>query len=283
MKKNIFTIIIVLIFVAGLSVFLFPLISDMFNTQSQARIVMSYHESVNDLENEVIEEMLKAAYDYNASLGGRQQRFLQFTETEYEQYKDLLNIAGRGIMGTLEIPLIDVNLPIYHGTSDGVLQIGIGHMEGSSLPVGGTGTHAVITGHRGLPSSMLLTNLDRLLIGDTFMIRVLGETLTYQVDQIVIVDPEDFRELRLIQGGDYVTLITCTPYGINSHRILVRGTRVETGVAIAMPVRNVILPEATRVGVSWALLGVLAPVVTIIVSVKLMLNFKGFLRRRTTI
>lgn len=271
MKRHLLTIIIAFIFLLGLSVFMYPLVSDYINARNQTRVVLSYHADVAAIDTSAIDEMLEAAHAYNAALRDRPFRFHQ-TEDDRTARAELLNVAGRGVIGTLEAAVIDVHLPIYHGTGDSVLQVGIGHLEGSSLPVGGPGTHAAITGHRGLPSSTLLTNLDRMVLGDTFMIRVLNEALYYQVDRIVIVEPADFLELEIIPGMDYVSLITCTPYGINSHRMLVRGVRTDPA-----DVRVVVRSEARSVGVLPALAVVLAPIVAIWIVFQL---FKLILRRR---
>jgi sortase A len=249
------TAVIVLIFLAGLAVFLYPIVSDYVNSQRQTRVVYTYREDVAMMDEGPILEMLEAARAYNETLRGTPNRFL-FTEEERLVYNGLLNVAGRGVIGTLDIDLIGVMLPIYHGTSEGVLQVGIGHYEGSSLPVGGEGTHAVVTGHRGLPSSTLLTNLDRMVIGDTFVVRVLNEVLAYQVDQILVVQPDDLSALGIVPGMDYCTLITCTPYGINSHRLLVRGVRVEDAEAAR---RAVLLSEAGKINVTHILLILLTP------------------------
>ncbi|MBQ1188425.1 MAG: class C sortase [Peptococcaceae bacterium] len=156
------------------------------------------------------------------------------TEEEKEIYEKTLDVSGTGIMGYIEIDSIDVSLPIYHGTEDSVLQIAVGHLDWSSLPVGGAGTHCVMSGHRGLPSAKLFTHLDELVEGDTFVVRVLDEVFTYEVDQILIVEPEDVSALTIEPGNDLCTLVTCTPYGINSHRLLVRGHRIENEVASAL-------------------------------------------------
>lgn len=172
------------------------------------------------------DEMWQAAVDYNASLLERENGYF-LTDEQQSQYDSLLDVSGTGIMGYIEIPSIGVSLPIYHGTSDAVLQIAVGHIDWTSLPVGGAGTHCVLSGHRGLPSAKLFTNLDQVVEGDTFSIRVLDEVLTYEVDRILIVEPEDVSALEIEPGKDLCTLVTCTPYGINSHRLLVRGHRIE--------------------------------------------------------
>jgi len=216
----------ILIFLAGLSVLLYPVISDSINSRRQEESVAQYFRAIESLTPQDFTELFEAAHEFNEGLRSRQNRFTMSDE-EDRHYRSLLNPVGTGAIGTLEIDIIDVHLTIYHGTDEGVLQVGLGHLEGSSLPVGGPGTHAVISGHRGLPSSILLRNLDRMRIGDTFNIRVLGETLTYMVDNIIIVLPHEMEELAINADADYCTLVTCTPYGINTHRLLVRGQRIE--------------------------------------------------------
>ena len=186
-----------------------------------------YTEQVANIDDDQYKELWDAAWDYNQSLIDRPNSFL-LSEEQKQTYLSLLDISNNGIMGYIEIPMIDVMLPIYHGTDEAVLQIAIGHLEWTSLPVGGQGSHCVVSGHRGLPSARLFTDLDQLTVGDVFLMHVLDETLTYEVDQILIVEPQDTDNLLIDPEQDYCTLITCTPYGINSHRILVRGHRIET-------------------------------------------------------
>lgn len=224
-KKNISTIILVLIFFVGLSLLLYPIISDYWNSFHQSRAIATYAEEVAELDDEDYEKMWQEAEAYNQKLSNQPNRW-NLTEEEEEEYNRVLDIGGTGIMGYIEIPEIKVSLPIYHGTDEGVLQIAVGHIPGSSLPVGGIGTHSVVSGHRGLPSARLFTNLDELNEGDVFMIRVLDETLTYEVDKISIVEPDDLTGLGIDPELDLCTLVTCTPYGVNSHRLLVRGHRI---------------------------------------------------------
>ena len=224
-KKNISTIILVLIFFVGLSLLLYPTISDYWNSFHQSRAIATYAEAVAELDDEDYEKMWQEAEAYNQKLSNQPNRW-NLTEEEEEEYNRILDIGGTGIMGYIEIPEIKVSLPIYHGTDEGVLQIAVGHIPGSSLPVGGIGTHSVVSGHRGLPSAKLFTNLDELDEGDIFMIRVLDETLTYEVDKISIVEPDDLTGLEIDPELDLCTLVTCTPYGVNSHRLLVRGHRI---------------------------------------------------------
>ena len=226
MKKNRSTIILILIFLVGLSVMLYPTVSDYVNQRHQSRALASYDETVNEMSDADYTAYFEAADAYNQRLAATPNSF--FTPEQVSGYDETLDVSGTGIMGYITIPRIGVELPVYHGTSDGVLQVAAGHLEGSSLPVGGAGTHAVISAHRGLPSAKLFTNLDQLEVGDTFTITVLDRVLTYEVDQISIVLPTETDNLKVTEGRDYVTLMTCTPYGINSHRLLVRGRRIET-------------------------------------------------------
>ena len=226
MKRRLSTILFGVVFIAGLSLLLYPTVSDYWNSFHQSRAIASYAEAVAQVDDDTYVKMLEAARAYNEKLAGSEQSWT-LSEEEREEYYELLNVAGSGIMGYIEIPSINVSLPIYHGVDEAVLQIAVGHIEGSSLPVGGLGSHCVLSGHRGLPSAKLFTNLDQLVEGDVFMIRVLDETLTYEVDQIRIVEPTDLSALEREDGKDYCTLVTCTPYGVNSHRLLVRGHRIE--------------------------------------------------------
>ncbi len=226
MRKNLSTIILILIFLVGLSVMLYPSVSDAVNRKHQSRAVAGYAEEVEQLSDADYQTYFDAADAYNRQLNTTPNAF--YKPDLVSGYAQTLDISGTGIMGYITIPKISVELPIYHGTDEGVLQVAAGHLEGSSLPVGGAGTHAVISAHRGLPSAKLFTNLDELEVGDRFTITVLDRVLTYEVDQISIVLPTEIDQLLPTEGMDYVTLMTCTPYGINTHRLLVRGKRVET-------------------------------------------------------
>ena len=227
MKNKLFYIALVVVFLAGLSLLLYPTISNAYNAWLQSNVITNYSQQVNQLEQQVFEEQWEKAVDYNTKLTQRDNPY-GLPEQLREEYTQNLNVADNGIMAYIEIPSIDVTLPIAHGTSNEVLSRYIGHIEWSSLPVGGVNTHCVISGHRGLPSSELFTNIDHLELGDVFYIHVLGQTLKYQVCHIAVVEPEDQRLLRIEEGQDLVTLVTCTPYGINSHRLLVRGIRTDT-------------------------------------------------------
>ena len=223
------TLLLILILLAGVSLLLYPTVSDYWNSFHQSRAIASYAEQVAKIDPDTYKQLWADAQAYNRSLIGKVGRY-DMTDEERAKYESLLNVSGNGIIGYIEIPSINCSLPIYHGTDEAILQIAVGHIEGTSLPVGGSGTHCVISGHRGLPSARLFTDLDKMVEGDTFMMRVLDETLIYEVDQIRIVLPDEMDDLEIEEGKDYCTLVTCTPYGINSHRLLVRGHRVENQV-----------------------------------------------------
>lgn len=220
------TTILVAMLLVGLLLLLYPGVSNYWNSLHSTQAIATYAENVANLNAELYDRLWQDATNYNKSLAARPGNYF-LTEAQQQQYNDLLNISGIGIMGYIEIPSIEVSLPIYHGIEESVLQVAVGHIEWSSLPVGGAGTHCVMSGHRGLPSAKLFTNLDKLVEGDIFMLRVLDEVLTYEVDQILIVEPKEVDSLQIIDGQDLCTLVTCTPYGINSHRLLVRGHRIE--------------------------------------------------------
>ena len=227
-KKNRFvTILLFLILFAGLSLLLYPTVSDYWNSLHQSRAIASYSEEVANIDEERYAHLWDEAKEYNKALLSRSNTYL-LDDEQRAIYDSILDISGLGIMGYIEIPSISCSLPIYHGTDESVLQIAIGHLDWTSLPVGGESSHCVLSGHRGLPSAKLFTNLDKLVVGDVFMLRVLDEILTYEVDQILIVEPHVTENLLVEEGMDYCTLVTCTPYGVNSHRLLVRGHRIET-------------------------------------------------------
>ncbi|MGN0615251.1 class C sortase [Ruminococcus flavefaciens] len=225
MKKHFFSIAILIMFIVGLSVLLYPAISDYLNSKHASKVISEYNDKLSVSSEEEIEAVFKKAEDYNKRLHDSPSAF--FEPSLVSGYKDTLDITGTGIMGYIDIDRINVELPIYHGISKELLQVGVGHLTGTSLPVGGESTHCVLSGHRGLPSAKLFTDLDELEIGDTFTITILDRRFTYEVDQIKTVLPEEFDDLRIADGKDYCTLLTCTPYGINTHRLLVRGIRTE--------------------------------------------------------
>ena len=225
MKRKLSTFIIILIFIAGLSLLLYPTVSNYLKSIRYGAAILDYQRIVQELEPEHYEEIMARAEEYNKALAKRE-AILSLTEEEIEDYLTQIKLPGTDVMGYVVIPKINVSLPIYHGTSESVLQNGVGHLEGSSLPIGGTGTHAVLSGHRGLPSARLFTDIDRMKIGDTFQVRVRGEILLYEVDEIQVVLPHEVDFLQINPEEDYCTLLTCTPYGVNSHRLLIRGSRI---------------------------------------------------------
>ena len=274
-KSRILSLLLILALLAGLSLLLYPTAADWWNSMHQSRAIASYVESVVELDETQYESVWQAAVEYNAGIPDEDTRFLP-DEEEKALYETLLNVGGDGIMGYVEIPKIDVELPIYHGTNEEILQTAVGHIEGSSLPVGGEGTHSVISGHRGLPSARLFTDLDQLEPGDTFMLHVLNETLTYEVDEINTVLPDDISLLGLEDGEDLCTLVTCTPYGVNSHRLLVRGHRVENAPEPIVDVVQIIA-DATQIPQALVALIIALPVLT---AVALLL--RALFRRRNS-
>lgn len=226
MRKHKTAILLTIGFLVGVCVLLYPAFSDYWNSKTQTRAIVDYETVLENLTQDDFEAILEKAHDYNKALYKT-----EFPLMNYKQvpgYYDTLSVSDNGIIGYLKIERIGVELPIYHGTSEEVLSRGVGHLEGSSLPVGGENTHSVMSTHRGLPTSKLFTDLDRVEKGDTFQVVVLDQVLTYQVDLIKVIEPTEVSDLQIIEGGDYCTLFTCTPYGINTHRLLVRGVRIET-------------------------------------------------------
>ena len=227
MKKHLTEIIIAVLLIAGLGILMYPTVSNLINQGMASKAITNYNSLYINTDKDSLRTMMEEAENYNERLTRNFTGF--YEESSVQGYEDTLNIAGTGIMGYIDIDKINVELPIYHGVDKGVLQMGVGHIEGSSLPVGGESTHCVLSGHRGLPSAKLFTDLDKLEIGDTFQITVMGNVLTYTVDQIKIVLPDESADLMITKGKDYCTLVTCTPYGINTHRLLVRGVRTDNG------------------------------------------------------
>ena len=229
MRKHISTIILFITFITGLSLLLYPTVSNYWNAQHQTQAVVDYTERIEKMDDSEKLAEIDRAVSYNSVLVDNGRRFSPNKE-EKEIYNSILSVDDNGMMGYITIPELCLKLAIYHGVDESVLQVGIGHIEGSSLPVGGESTHCVLSGHRGLPSAKLFTDIDKLVIGDVFMLHVYDELLTYEVDQILIVEPEDYSALAIEEDKDYCTLVTCTPYGINTHRLLVRGHRIENRV-----------------------------------------------------
>lgn len=269
MKKHIPTIIMVIIFLCGLSLFLYPTLSDLYNGYLNKKLIGEYEEVFSEIPKEHHEEAKKNALLFNENRHNPDK--LQELGLTYEE---VLNVANNGIMGYIEIPKINVSLVIYHGTDEKLLQKGIGHVEESSLPIGGEDSHAVLAGHTGLPSAKLLTNLDHLKVGDTFTIHVLDEDLVYCIDDISVVEPDEVSKLNVISGKDCVTLVTCTPYGVNSHRLLVRGVRMNDGnvTSEGVGVQNDIFHIDMKYLLTFSLIGV---VIIYVVGRKLRARIKG--------
>lgn len=238
------TIILIIILLVGLSVMLYPIISNWWNERVQTKVISNYKETVAKMDSGDIERLINEAHEYNEQLAGLYAPLLNYDEIS--GYDDILNVSGTGIMGYITIPVIHAEYPIYHGTSEEVLNIAAGHLQGSSLPVGGADTHAVISAHRGLPSAKLFTDLDKMVEGDTFTITILDQVYTYEVEKILTVKPEDVDKLAIIPEKDYVTLMTCTPYGVNTHRLLLRSHRIET-VYDESEVKVKVNPDALQV------------------------------------
>ncbi len=225
MKRNKIGLLLVLMLFVGVCGLLYPSVSQYWNSKTQTRAVDSYRDILESLKPEDYERYFQEAEAYNTALAEMDSPLANYKKLQ--GYHNMLNVGGNGIMGYVSVPKLGVELPLYHGVSAEVLNVACGHLEGTSLPVGGESTHAVLSAHRGLPHAKLFTELDKMELGDTFQITVLDRTVTYQVDQIKIVTPDDSADIQIIEGEDMCTLLTCTPYGINSHRLLVRGTRIE--------------------------------------------------------
>ena len=266
MKKNKIGILLVLMLFIGVCGLLYPSVSQYWNSKTQTRAVENYREILDSLQPEDYDAFFEEAENYNAKLNE-----LNFPLTDYHRlkgYNDILDLSGTGIMGYVSIPKLGVELPLYHGISAEVLNVACGHLEGTSLPVGGESTHCVLSAHRGLPHAKLFTELDKMEVGDTFTITVLNRTVTYQVDQIKVVLPNETNDVQIVAGEDLCTLLTCTPYGINSHRLLVRGTRIEN----AAPVLHV-TSNAYRIDSLVATPVVAAPILLILLVV-LMIKYR---------
>lgn len=226
LKKHLVTILLTMAMAAGVLLLLYPTVSDWWNSFHQSQAIASYVETIEQMAETDYEKLWADARAYNRELAGNAGRWMM-TEEEQELYDSLLDVGGNGIMGYVEIPSLHLSLPFYHGVEDSVLQVAAGHIPGTSLPVGGDSTHCVLSGHRGLPSAKLFTDLDQMKAGDLFTLRVLDETLTYEVEKISIILPEEISALEIQEGEDLCTLMTCTPYGINTHRLLVTGRRTD--------------------------------------------------------
>ena len=268
-------IILILMLIIGLSLLVYPSFSDYWNSFHSTRAIQTYIEHVAHIDNANYYEILESARKYNSSLcDGQFHWFL--TDEQEEIYNAELNVDENGQIGFISIDKISVQLPVYHGTRESVLQRNIGHVEWTSLPVGGEGTHAVLSGHRGLPSARLFTDLDKLVVGDEFVLSVLDETLTYRVDQIRVIDPTDLTELQIVPGKDYCTLMTCTPYGINTHRLLVRGHRVDNAVEAAQ-VR--VIPDARQIETLYVVPFVGVPILLLLLVLMILTTGRHARRR----
>lgn len=272
MKKHLHIIILILVAFVGLSLLLYPTVSNYINSLHQSEVVAHYKEATDELDNSEIEKIKSDAEKYNLKLLNSKQRFIS-GDSVGETYKSLLNFSDNGMMGYISIDKLGVQFPIYHGTSETILSNGIGHLEGSSLPVGGENTHCVLTGHRGVASSELFTNLDKIDAGDEFTLTVLDNVLTYKVDKISIVEPTDDSMLFVEDGEDYVTLMTCTPYAVNTHRLLVRGVRTETDTQSSYN----ITPDAVLVDSNLVAIFVSLPMIIIFVT---WIFLKGIVEKR---
>ena len=270
LKQNWTTFLLVFILLIGLSLLLYPTVSDYWNSFHQSKAVAAYVEKVEDMSQEETDKMLEAARAYNQTLPQGVIPDLNLSAEQKSTYNQVLNVTDAGIMAYVEIPKLNTTMPIYHGTDDAILQVAIGHIPGTSLPVGGKGTHAVISGHRGLPSAKLFTDIDQLVEGDTFLSQVMDETLTYEVAQIRTVTPDDVSALAIDPKQDYVTLVTCTPYGVNTHRLLVRGHRIANQAKIAR-----VTSDASQVKPVMV-----APFIAILLFIALLIFWFAFYRYR---
>ena len=263
---DISTVLLVIAFLAGLCLLLYPTASNLFNERGQRRVISDYSETLTVLDSKGHKELWDEANAYNEALLGRVDD-QQLSDELLTRYENVLDVSGTGIMGYVDIPCIDCTLPIYHGTDDEELQVAAGHIEWTSLPVGGPSTHSVISGHRGLPSAELLTNIDKLEYGDAFYIHVLDKVLEYRVDDVAVVLPDDTERLRVVEGKDYVTLVTCTPYGVNSHRLLVRGVRVGESSVAASNVALMLADEIRPVSLAYSVPTALAIMTALVAAI----------------
>lgn len=266
MKRDKVGILLVLMLFIGVCVLLYPSLSQYWNSKTQTRAVENYQDILDSLKEEDYSALFSQAEDYNAALFQLEDPLYDFSQLE--GYGEILDVSGTGIMGYISIPKIGIELPVYHGTSPEVLNIACGHLQGTSFPVGGENTHSLLSAHRGLPHARLFTDLDKMEIGDVFTFTVLDRVVTYQVDQIKVIRPDEIDDVRIIEGEDHCTLLTCTPYGINSHRLLVRGTRIEN----AAPVLHV-TSNAYRIDSLVATPVVAAPILLVLLII-LMIKYR---------
>ncbi len=276
LKKKIPNIIFGIVFLVGLAIFLYPSVSNYINSRNQSRAISTYQEALTGLSEEEYSKMWDEAYKFNDYLAERPMSF-NLDYDEATRYSSILDATGTGIIGYIEIENIGVNLPIYHGTEESVLQVGIGHLEGTSFPTGTTSTHVVLSGHRGLPSSKLFSDLDQMIEGDTFLLHILDKTFAYQVDQINIVLPEETQDLAIQSDKEYVTLVTCTPYGVNTHRLLVRAKRVDYNEETKL----IVPADATRYGNLIVAPFIAAPLLLLAFILYVIFTSKRFRNRRS--
>ena len=275
LRKQLPNLIFGIIFIVGLAVFLYPSVSNYVNTRNQSRAISNYEELLNSISEEDYSKIWNEALAYNEELEKRPLNF-NLSEEELKKYNSVMDATGTGIIGYIEIENIGVNLPIYHGTEESVLQVGIGHLEGTSFPTGTLSTHVALSGHRGLPSAKLFSDLDQMIEGDTFLLHILDQTFAYQVDQIKIVLPEDVNDLAIVDGKEYVTLVTCTPYGVNTHRLLVRAKRVDYNEET----RLIVPADAVRYSSLYVAPFIGAPLLLIAFIIFLVLTSKWFNRKK---
>ena len=276
LKKQIPNIIFGIIFIVGICIFLYPSVSNYINSKNQSRAIKNYDEALSSLTEEDYTKYWQAAYSYNDALAQKTMNFT-LSDEELKEYNSILDPTGTGVIGTIEIENIGVNLPIYHGTEESVLQVGIGHLEGTSFPTGTVSTHTVLSGHRGLPSAKLFTDLDQMIEGDTFLLHILDKTFAYQVDQINIVLPEETQDLAIQPDKEYVTLVTCTPYGVNTHRLLVRAKRVDYNEETKL----IVPADATRYGNLIVAPFIAAPLLLLAFILYVIFTSKRFRNRRS--
>ena len=272
-KDRITTWILAGLMILGIGLIAYPTVADLWNSYQASRVIRVYNQKVETMEKADFETILEEAKQYNSSLLTESSRY-NMSDEELEYYQSLLNVMGNGLMGYIDIPKIRVSLPIYHTVDDKILETAIGHIPGTSLPVGGESTHCVLSGHRGLPSAKLFTDIVMLSEGDTFQIQILDETLTYEVDQIRTVLPKEMQDIQIEEGKDYCTLVTCTPYGLNTHRLLVRGHRIETTEEIRVSA------EAVQMNKTYIALAVGA-ILTIIILIVWLIAGRMHTRKKT--
>lgn len=263
-KSFLSTAFLVLVLFLGLGIMLYPYISDKWNSVRQTHAISDYNDVVSNMDEKDYHGYFDKAEEYNKKIQSMAAPLVQYNEV-LDEYYNALDITGTGVIGYISIESIDVELPIYHGTKDDVLNIAVGHLEGTTFPIGGESTHAVLSAHRGLPSAKLFSDLDDMAEGDIFTITVLDKVVTYQVDQILTVLPQDTKDLEIVEGKDYCTLMTCTPYGVNTHRLLVRGKRIDNIIGPAQ-----VIKDALRISSYWVIAAVTIPLLILLFFIVLL-------------